>query len=116
MNSGFRECLAEGVTLFNAGQWYQAHEVWEEAWKRESGPRRGLLQGLILVAAGWIQRSRGRSEGARVLFGRAIERLEPLPAMYEGVEVGVLLPQVRHWREGGTGEPPRLLFTPTQED
>lgn len=116
MNSGFDECLAEGVTLFNAGQWYEAHEVWEEAWRRESGPRRALLQGLILVAAGWIQRTRGRSEGARVLFTRALERLEPLPAMYEGVDVGVLLPQVRHWREGGTGEPPRLALTPTQED
>ncbi len=113
MNSGFDECLAEGVALFNAGQWYEAHEVWEEAWKHESGLRRALLQGLILVAAGWVQRTRGRFEGARILFTRALERLEPLPALYEGVDVGVLLPQVRHWREGVTAEPPRLAFTPT---
>jgi predicted metal-dependent hydrolase len=112
MNSGFQDCLAEGVALFNAGHWYEAHEVWEHAWKRESGERRGLLQGLILVAAGWLKREAGRAEGARTLFTRALERLEPLPAFCEGVDVGVLVPQVRHWREAGASARPGLVFCP----
>jgi predicted metal-dependent hydrolase len=99
MNSGFHECLAEGVARFNAGRWYEAHEVWEEAWRQEAGERRWLLQGLILVAAGWLKRQAGRSEGARTLFCRALDRLESLPAIFEGVEVGVLVPQVRQWRD-----------------
>jgi uncharacterized protein len=108
MNSSFHECLAEGVALFNEGRWYQAHEVWEEAWKRESGQRRSLLQGLILVAAGWLKREAGRTEGARTLFTRALERLEGLPATYEGVDVGALLPQLRQWREGGGAARPTV--------
>jgi hypothetical protein len=115
MNSGFHECLAEGVALFNAGRWYEAHERWEEAWRRETGERRGLLQGLILVAAGWLQRERGRAEGARTLFSRALGRLEGLPAVYEGVDVGALVPQVRQWREDGAGTRPVVAFRPTQE-
>jgi predicted metal-dependent hydrolase len=112
MNSGFRECLAEGVTLFNAGQWYEAHEVWEVAWRQESGERRWLLQGLILVAAGCLQREAGRAEGARTLFTRALGRLEPLPSIYEGVDVGALLPQVRQWREGGELAQPVVAWSP----
>ena len=113
MNSSFEDCLAEGVALFNAGLWYEAHEVWEEAWKLQYGPRRDLLQGLILVAAGLIKRQAGRTQGARTLFTRALERLEPLPATCEGVDVGLLVPQVRHWREGGTSAPPRVSLSPT---
>jgi uncharacterized protein len=116
MNSSFNECLAEGIALFNAGQWFEAHEVWEEAWRHEAGDRRGLLQGLILVAAGWLKREAGRAEGARTLFTRALERLEPLPDTCEGVDVGVLVPQVRHWREGGASPPPQVTFHPTAEE
>jgi len=115
MNSDFHECLAEGVALFNAGHWYEAHEVWEEAWKRESGARRGLLQGLILVAAGWLKQTEGRAEGARTLFTRALERLEPLPFTCEGVDVGVLVSQVRQWREAGAQGHPVVSFHPGQE-
>lgn len=112
MNSGFQDCLAEGVALFNAGRWFEAHEVWEEAWRRESGARRGLLQGLILVAAGWLKQGEGRVEGARTLFTRALERLEPLPPTFEGVEVGALVAQVRHWREAGARGRPVVAFLP----
>jgi hypothetical protein len=115
MNSRFEDCLAEGVALFNAGHWFEAHEVWEEAWRRETGARRGLLQGLILVAAGWLKQGQGRSEGARTLFTRALERLEPLPPTCEGVDVGVLVPQVRHWREAGAAGHPVVAFRPIQE-
>jgi uncharacterized protein len=115
MNSRFEDCLAEGVALFNTGRWFEAHEVWEVAWRQESGARRGLLQGLILVAAGWLKQGEGRAEGARTLFTRALERLEPLPPTCEGVDVGVLVPQVRHWREAGASGRPVVAFSPTQE-
>ncbi|WP_224243320.1 DUF309 domain-containing protein [Hyalangium gracile] len=115
MNSGFNECLAEGLALFNAGSWFRAHEVWEDAWRHQFGDRRHLLQGLILVAAGWLKREEGRPQGARTLFGRALEHLEPLPASFEGVDVGALVPQVRHWHQGGASGPPQVSFRPTEE-
>jgi hypothetical protein len=101
MPRGFETCLAEGVALFNAGRFFEAHEAWEEAWRRESGARRLLLQGLILVAAGWLKRDAGNAQGAWTLFSRALERLQPLPSRCEGVDVGGLRPQVVLWREGG---------------
>ncbi|PTL76412.1 DUF309 domain-containing protein [Vitiosangium sp. GDMCC 1.1324] len=108
MPRGFDTCLAEGVALFNAGSFYEAHEVWEEAWLRERGPRRLLLQGLILVAAGWLKRDAGNARGAWTLFSRALERLESLPPACEGVDVAGLRPRVARWREGDDSIRPQL--------
>ncbi len=117
MSPAFRTRLAEGVALFNAGRFFEAHEAWEEVWLPEPrGPRRDLLQGLILIAAGWLQRDAGRSEGARTLFGRALGRLEGLPSSFEGVEVGALLPEVRRWREGAPAARPVLSYLPPEGD
>ncbi|AKJ00648.1 hypothetical protein ATI61_12049 [Archangium gephyra] len=108
MPRGFDTCLAEGVALFDAGRFFEAHEAWEEAWQHERGPRRLLLQGLILVAAGWLKRDAGNARGAWTLFSRALERLESLPSACEGVDVGLLRPQVAGWREGGPCDRPLL--------
>lgn len=116
MPRGFDNCLAEGVALFNAGRFYEAHEAWEEAWLRESGARRLLLQGLILVAAGWLKRDAGNARGAWTLFSRALERLHSLPERCEGVDVGDLRPRVALWREGGPCARPALVCSaPLQE-
>ncbi len=118
MPRGFDTCLAEGVALFDAGHFHAAHEAWEEAWLHERGPRRLLLQGLILVAAGWLKRDAGNARGAWTLFSRALDRLASLPPVCEGVDVGGLRPQVVGWRGGGAGARPqlaRLLTHPAGE-
>jgi hypothetical protein len=110
MPRGFETCLADGVALFNAGHFFEAHEAWEEAWQYERGPRRLLLQGLILVAAGWLKRDAGNARGAVTLFSRALERLSPLPLVCEGMDVGGLCPQVARWRDGGDSARPVLAW------
>ncbi|MCY1074623.1 DUF309 domain-containing protein [Archangium lansingense] len=115
MPRGFDTCLAEGVALFNAGHFHEAHEAWEEAWLYERGPRRLLLQGLILVAAGWLKRDAGNARGAWTLFSRALDRLESLPPLCEGVDLGRLRPQVACWREGGASARPQLARLSTHQ-
>lgn len=46
--------FSEGVLLFNAGEFFAAHEAWETLWRAETelAPRRAL-QGLIQIAAGY---------------------------------------------------------------
>ena len=100
MPRGFETCLLQGVALFNTGAFHEAHEVWEEAWCEAQGARRLLLQGLILVAAGWLKRDAGNARGAVRLFSRALERLESLPLRCEGMDLTSLRPQVLGWREG----------------
>lgn len=84
--------LDEGIRLYNAGQFYEAHEAWEIPWLAEKpGAPRRLLQGLIQVTAAFhklfVQR---QVRGAIKLLDRGLAKLDDLPADYLGVAVGPL--------------------------
>ncbi|MEO5767209.1 MAG: DUF309 domain-containing protein [Polyangia bacterium] len=60
--------LADGREAFNRGDFYLAHEHWEEAWRDARDPDRRLLQGLIQIAAGCHHLREGRRDpGARLI-------------------------------------------------
>lgn len=79
LRPGTDEALERGRALWNAGRFYEAHEAWEEAWLREEGEVRALLQGLIQAAAAYVKAlDHLRPGGAVKLFGSALARLAPL--------------------------------------
>jgi hypothetical protein len=104
--------LAEGRRLFNAGRFFEAHEVWESAWLREEGEIRALLQGLIQIAAGFHQGlDRRNPTGCARLLSAGAARLEPLSGDCAGLALAPLreavsrvLAKARDW-ESGSGEP-----------
>ena len=60
--------LAEAATLFEAGLYFETHEVLEPFWMRAEGAEREALQGLIQVAVGFQHLANGNLEGARALL------------------------------------------------
>lgn len=88
------DLIREGVRLFNTGYFFEAHEVWEDAWRRERGEPRLFLQGLIQVAAGLHHLQNGNKTGALSLFRKAVEKLRGYPAHYLGIEAGILRAEV----------------------
>jgi uncharacterized protein len=58
------ELLQKGILLFNNCEFFQCHEVLEEAWTKEVGPRRLFLQALIHVAVGFYHCERANPAGA----------------------------------------------------
>jgi len=81
---------AEGVELFNAGRFFDCHEVWEEVWKRASGAEKVFYQGMIQAAVAILHAQRGNPRGARSTWDKARVRLEPLPAEHMGIALGEL--------------------------
>ncbi len=72
-----RRALAEGCRHFHAGRYFEAHEVWEDAWRAERGDVRLLLQGLIQVAAGFHKGLvQGRPAGMVRLLAAGLARLD----------------------------------------
>jgi len=60
-----------GIDLFNAGWWWEAHEVWEEQWHVTQSQHDGwtlMLKGLIQLAACALNRERGVHGGANRLL------------------------------------------------
>jgi uncharacterized protein len=80
--------LSEGVARFNAGRFWDAHESWEEIWLGAEPPERTFLQGMIQLAAAYHHFQRGTLPGGVRLVEAAIEKLQPFPEGYMGIERG----------------------------
>jgi uncharacterized protein len=76
-----------GATLFNAREYFDAHEVWEDVWRAAPVAEKKFLQGLIQVAVALHHHSRGNPEGARSLLARALRNLSHYPDSYAGVNL-----------------------------
>jgi predicted metal-dependent hydrolase len=85
-----RDLWAEGIELFNAGRFFDCHEVWEEVWKRASGAEKLFYQGMIQAAVAILHAERGNPRGALSTWDKARAKLEPLPAEHMGIALGEL--------------------------
>ncbi|HEY3593449.1 MAG TPA: DUF309 domain-containing protein [Polyangiaceae bacterium] len=82
----------EGMRLYNAGDFYEAHEQWETLWLAEENEEpRLFLQGLIQMTSAFHKLFGQRQvEGAHRLLERALAKLEPYPAQYGGIALAPL--------------------------
>jgi predicted metal-dependent hydrolase len=78
-----RTLLAEGIDLFNRGEYWEAHEAWEREWLPDrKGPDSGFYKGLIQVAAGCLHYTRHNRRGAVNKWRSGADYLRPyLPAL-----------------------------------
>ncbi len=92
--------LRVGVELFNAGEFFEQHEVLEELWRDERDPvRRELYQGILQVGVGFYHLQRGNYHGAVSLLERGLARLEKVPKDAEGIDVAALYLAARAARD-----------------
>jgi uncharacterized protein len=81
-----------GIELFNAGRYWDAHEVWEEEWKPErNGPDAGFYKGLIQVAAGCLHYTRHNRRGAVNKWRSGADYLRPYLPEHRGVRLAPLV-------------------------
>lgn len=67
--------LNQGLALFHDGDYFVAHEIWEQAWSGEVGQVKRTLQVLIQIAAALHKDREGNRRGTAKLLGRAVELL-----------------------------------------
>ncbi len=104
--------LERGRGLFNAGKFFEAHEIWEEAWRSEPEPTRKLLQGLIQITAGFHKGVTLRQPAGCVrLLEAGLLKLdagrETLPGLSLAAfkdEVSRSLAEARRWLMGERGD------------
>jgi predicted metal-dependent hydrolase len=81
-----REYL-QGIEYFNAGRYFDAHEIWEEIWLRSSGDTKLFYQMLIQAAVGLYHYERGNARGARGMFNNVTEKLGRLPSIFMSLDL-----------------------------
>lgn len=80
----------EGLRLFNAGDYFEAHEALELAWRAETRPIRDLYRGVLQAAVVYLHMRRGNFSGAVKVGERCLRILHGLPASCRGIRVDIL--------------------------
>ncbi|MCY3568238.1 MAG: dUTP diphosphatase [Chloroflexi bacterium] len=105
--------LAQGAAEWDAKQFFDAHETWEEIWQVERRSIRSFYQGLILLAAGlhhWTGTHRPR--GVRIKLASGIERLAAFAPSYLGVDVSTMIAEAATLLRQAPDDPAALADTP----
>ncbi|HEV2289033.1 MAG TPA: DUF309 domain-containing protein [Candidatus Acidoferrales bacterium] len=91
------EKFQRGIALFNSGEFFQAHEAWEEIWLVSAEPEKTFLQGLIQLAAAFHHCHRGNFTGMKSLLEAGLAKLETFPAACQGICLAALRRDARNW-------------------
>ena len=83
----------QGIEHFNACDFFEAHEVWEDLWKEYQGPSRKFFQGLIQVAVSLFHFGNGNIRGARKLYHSSRNYLEQYRPQHLGLDLDPFLGQ-----------------------
>lgn len=93
-----------GMELFNAGEYWLAHEELEKAWNEETGAVRELYRAILQTAVVYLHITRGNYNGAIKVYGRVQKWIRPWPEVCRGIDIG----QLRHNLDTVIGEVQRL--------
>ena len=77
--------------LFDAGEYFEAHEVLEDLWRVTEGPDRKFYQGLIQLAVVLHHVRRGNVVGARNVLITCRNHLAPYRPRHRDLDVDALL-------------------------
>lgn len=84
----------EGIELFNSGEWFEAHEVWEDIWHHAGGEKKQFYQGLIQLAVTIEHIRRGNPRGVVQVFESATRKFTGLPEKYMGIDITSLVQHI----------------------
>ncbi len=119
--------LDQAIDLFNAGDWYACHDVFEELWHETQGPMRPVLQGILQIAVAQLHQQRNNRRGATILMGEGLGRIRGCDNGALGLDLSelvstaarhlVVLQQQEQNAESVSGLPPlRLIRLPAPAD
>jgi hypothetical protein len=96
--AAYDRCYAGWFTCFNAGRYYEAHDVLEQLWLRTSGADRAFFKGLIQIAGAfvhlrkhferpWHPKDATRLRPASRLFGLGCANLAPFQPVHLRLDI-----------------------------
>jgi hypothetical protein len=100
-NGGWHPCYAGFFRRFNAGQYYEAHDILEHLWLRSAGPEHKYYKGLIQLAGAFVhmrkqyERPTHPKDGRRLrpavrLLALAKQNTVPFWSVKTGLQLGII--------------------------
>ncbi|HTR45843.1 MAG TPA: DUF309 domain-containing protein [Verrucomicrobiae bacterium] len=91
------ETFKRGVAHFNAREFFEAHEAWEELWLPADEPEKTFLQGMIQIAAAFHHYQRRNPRGTKSLLSAGLGRLESCPKEFRSMDMARLRNEAGVW-------------------
>jgi predicted metal-dependent hydrolase len=89
----------EGLRFYRAGEYFEAHESWEDLWSDYYLPDRKFVQGLIQLSVSFVHLENGNIKGAKSLLNKCTEKFKEFDGLQRGVDVNNLLIQINQVRD-----------------
>ena len=86
-----RKLYYDGIQLFNEREFFEAHEVWEDAWHMAYGLKHSFYQGLIQCAVALEHYRRSNPRGAFSLYQTYRPKFANIPDVFMGLDVRAFL-------------------------
>jgi hypothetical protein len=103
--------LAEGIRLFNAGEYWHAHEQWEQCWLISRDEEAIFFQALIQAAAALVKWQQGNLRGLQLNWAKSKAKLLLLPPSYADVDLQALQRAMQQLADDPTVSPPHIVVT-----
>jgi uncharacterized protein len=89
----FDPLYLKGIAYFNACEFFEAHETWEELWKNYTGDLRLFYKGLIQAAVALHHFGNGNIRGARKVYLSSRGYLDKYRPVCDGLDLDLFLAQ-----------------------
>lgn len=79
--------IREGIKLFNDGNYFEAHDYFEEMWADDRSEKKEFYQGLVQISVGTYHLSSENYSGALSQYYKGLEKLEKYPDNFENINL-----------------------------
>lgn len=92
--------FAKGIKFFNEGNYFEAHEIWEEQWRSiEKSSEKYFIQGLIMVAVALYHYKRKNYTGTSRLIEKGIHLLKEFKELKMKIDIDDFLKKIGMFQE-----------------
>ncbi|CAG0942398.1 hypothetical protein BROC_01857 [Candidatus Brocadiaceae bacterium] len=92
--------FAKGIKFFNEGNYFEAHETWEEQWRGlEKSSEKYFIQGLIMVAVALYHYKRKNYTGTSRLIEKGIHLLKEFKEPKMKIDIDDFLKEIGMFQE-----------------
>ncbi|HEY9738490.1 MAG TPA: DUF309 domain-containing protein [Trichocoleus sp.] len=81
----------QGIEQFNQGEYYACHDTLEAIWMEAPASEKPFYQGILQLAVALYHLGNHNWQGAAMLFGEGLRRLQPYEPSHFGVDVAGLV-------------------------
>ncbi len=79
--------VSEGIKLFNDGNYFEAHDYFEEMWANDRTGKNEFYQGLVQISVGLFHLISKNYNGALSQLSKGVDKLKNFPNSYESINM-----------------------------